>query len=238
MWIADTNWRLWCIISIRGKIRMTKKSKMIISVIGVILFVAIIATGVMTCYLLNENSDIVYSSSYVDYLNLPYIMQDNAIYLDSNFFKENDLIFKAIDDKTFDSLMNEVRISGECKYRLSSYFIDLTGKNESVTSYSFSLIRKEDSDKIPIEIQVNCCKENLLVLVGATKYGDCKYKKNNWNIIQAKASSNKYSMSVHLDIKKGYNYTKEEQDLIEESIIKSIIDNIITYDEIIARGGV
>ena len=85
------------------------------------------------------------------------------------------------------------------------------------------------------------CNNDLTVLLNAKKYGGCRYKYYDPTMsycIQADTGSKKCELTLHIDVKQSYNYSQEELNLIYEDVVHSLIDNIITYDEINARGGV
>lgn len=216
---------------------MTKKSKITISIVGALLFVAIILTGSLVWYNLENNGDF-YSSVFIKYDDLPNVMQDNYAYISDKFFEENDLEFVIErSDNYYEESWDEVEIRGRFQ-STRLHFLDFTRRNESLDYYNIVLRRKDGSDLPPIKLDILCENKNLTVLFHAKKYGGCSYEKydaTGWYCVNTDKASKKCQFSVRISVDSSNIYSAEENQKTEIDLVYSLIDNILSYDEIIAR---
>ncbi|MDE7349422.1 MAG: hypothetical protein K2N53_07145, partial [Clostridia bacterium] len=92
-----------------------------------------------------------------------------------------------------------------------------------------------------LKIEARCFSENLTFRLNEKKYGGCTYKcldASGQYYIHIDTPSKKCEVALNISVEKSYTYSDEELTSVYKEIVHSMIDNIITYDEIAARGGV
>ncbi|MDE6614119.1 MAG: hypothetical protein K2K24_01280 [Clostridia bacterium] len=216
------------------------KKAVLITFIVLFLIVALIWGIILWCF--SSGYDPGYKWVYYDELST--IMGDNIVYISNKFCENNQLSVVGIPSGFFmgkpdGDIIGEVEISYNSKQMKNS--TDYSTLVQNLKSINYSFCSKEDTDNIPVEIDVSVYTGKNKKINYEYEYGGYEYAKYEKSInkidYNLKATPKKRTtcrLSLRISIKEdvAVNYTEEQKSARIEQIFKSLVDNIVLYQDL------
>ena len=213
---------------------MSKAKKAVLITFIVLLLLAVLILGIIWGIL---NSGYNPGDAFISFDNLSMVMEDDIVYLSDDFLMVNNL--ERVGFLGNADYADKVMIS----YNSIKVNPDFSARVENLDVCSYYLSSKEDSEGIPITIDVgfSTSKDKNKNHKYKQEYNGYKYCTDivlgDKLIYYVKTSPRKGAtciVSLLIEVKKDVadNYTEEQKNARIEQIFKSAVDNIVRYEEL------